>query len=280
MMLKKLNSLPRRCRWPIKWAAVGLTYFLVCYPYPRLFSRHVQHWRNPNALIEPQAPGLQPLVAELREGLADPSDPQQTMKAVERFVKARIPYAFDWETWGVADYLPTVDEVLTMGREDCDGQAVVAASLLQNLGYRAELVTDFMHVWVKTDRGELMGPRPRKALVATDRGVQVNWGWRLIAEFSDAMAYGIGVFPAGRQVIVLLAVWLALIGPRTGWRTVLVGGLLLFAGLLVMREGGRDWRTPIRWVQWVGFAQLVAGVTVLVWSGTMVRRTMETETRQ
>ena len=266
-MLKKLNNLPRRHRWPIKCAILGLTWFLVCFPYPRLFLRHVAHWRNPNALIDTKAPALQPLAADLRSLIHDGDDPQRVLKAVEGYVCQRIPYAFDWETWGVADYLPTLDEVLEMGREDCDGQAVVAANLLQSIGYRAELVTDFTHVWVKTDYGELLGPRPSKAVVATDKGLRVNWGWRLVANFSDAMGYGVAVFPAERQVIFLLAVWVVLIGPQTDRRTAWVGGLLLFASLRLMREGGHDAHAVLRWLQLIGFVTLVAGVTALVWSG-------------
>ena len=263
-MLGKLNRARRRHRWPIKCAILGLTWFLVCFPYPRLFLRHVAHWRNPNALIDTKAPALQPLAADLRSLIHDGDDPQRVLKAVEGYVCQRIPYAFDWETWGVADYLPTLDEVLEMGREDCDGQAVVAANLLQSIGYRAELVTDFTHVWVKTDYGELLGPRPSKAVVATDKGLRVNWGWRLVANFSDAMGYGVAVFPAERQVIFLLAVWVA--------------GLLLFAGLKLMREGGHDSHAVLRWLQLIGFAILVAGVTTLVWSGRSKARSPASST--
>ncbi len=264
-MLAKLNVLPRRYRWPIKWVVVGLTYFLVCYPYPRLFFRNAEHWRNPDSVLEPDAAALQPWVAELRVALADQHDPPQMLKTVERYVNQRIRYAFDWETWGVMDYLPTLDEVLALGREDCDGRAVVAASLMRKLGYKADLVSDFMHVWVKTDQGEFMNPRPFKDFVATAQGVKVNWGWRLLADFSDALGYGVGVFPMVRQAIILVVVWLALIGPRTRWPTAAIAGLLLTDGLLLMHASGRNAYAPIRWLQWVGFAQIVAGVTVLAW---------------
>ena len=266
-MLKKLNSLPRRYRWPIKWAVLGLTAFLVCYPYPQRFFTHVRRWRNPNALINADARALKPLAAQLRETLTGTDGPQRLLESVERCVNRRVSYAFDWETWGVADYLPTVDEVLAGGREDCDGRAVLAASLLHHMGYTAELVTDFVHVWVRTDHGEFMGPRPHKAVVATERGLKVDWGWRLIADYADAVAYGVAVFPMLRQIAILVVAWLVLIGPGTSRRAAIVAGLLLLVGLLAARMAGPPPGGPIRWLQWFGFAVLIAGVSVQALSG-------------
>ena len=264
-MVTRINTLPRRYRWPLKWVFVGLTLLLVCYPHPRRLITNLERWRNPNALIEPDAPALQPLVAELQGKLPNTRDPQQVLKAVEQFVWVRIPYAFDWVTWGVVDYIPTVDEVLAKSREDCDGRAVIAASLLCKLGYHAELVSDFMHVWVKTDRGELMGPRPNKAVVGTDRGARINWSWRLLADFGDAMGYGIAVFPKLREVIVVVACWLALIGPRTGRWAPVAAALLLGVGWLILRTSGQDAWHPHRALQGVGAACCVAGILAQAW---------------
>ncbi|MCK4659470.1 MAG: transglutaminase domain-containing protein [Phycisphaerae bacterium] len=265
-MLEKLNSLPRRYRWSIKGAVLGVTCFLVLYPYPHLFLKHIRHWQNPNALIDPHAPALQVLADELRETLEGTEDPREVLRAVENCVTEHIEYQFDWERWGVADYLPTLNEVLANRREDCDGRAVAAASLLQNLGYRAELVSDFAHVWVKTDHGELLGPGAVKALIATDEGLKVNWCWGLISSFADALGYGVAVFPLGRELIVLVVVWLMLLDTRTPWRFAAIGAVLLLIGLLLMHLGGENPRAPIRWLQVVGFAQLVVGPVVLVWS--------------
>ena len=61
-----LNRLHWYVRWPCKWAAFAIIYFIVCFPYPSLFIRHVRHWSNPNALIEPDAPA-----PTLGSGIAD-----------------------------------------------------------------------------------------------------------------------------------------------------------------------------------------------------------------
>ncbi|MCP4594577.1 MAG: hypothetical protein GY842_27925 [bacterium] len=263
-MLKRLNKLPRKLRWPIKWAVVVAVYFLVCFPYPHLFLRHVTRWRNPNVLVDAQAPALKPLLAELGNGAAMDEDPQQVMARVESLVRERVPYAFDWETWGVADYLPTLDEVFAEGREDCDGRAVVAASLMQALGHEAELVSDFTHVWVRTAHGEFMGPRAHPALAATEHGLRVDWGWRLVADYVDALGYGVAVFPLMREMILLATVWLMLLGRERNWPAAFCGALLMIGGLLVMRVGGHPLLGPVRWLQVIGGLQLIAGMGSLV----------------
>jgi len=255
-----LNQFRWYARLPLKWSLFGLAALLVCYPHPALLAEHVRHWKNPNALIEPNAESLQPLARKLRESIPPGLSPNKTLRRVEQFVLKHVPYEWDWNTWGMADYLPTVDEVLKKGKEDCDGRAVIAASLLTNLGYKSEIVTDFAHVWVKTDHGETMGPGKQKAVEATDGGLKVNW--RGLAQLPRALAYGIAVFPQARELILLLVGWYLLLRSCSGIRR---SGLLLcifIAGLYAMRMGGADYRNPIMWLQWMGVGLLLAGVVL------------------
>lgn len=240
-----LNRLRWYVRWPCKWAAFGIVYFIVCFPYPSLFIRHVRHWSNPNALIEPNAPALQPWVQELRAMPAE-SDPQAVLKRVQQFVYDHVPYDWDWNTWGLVDYMPTITEVIEMGHEDCDGRAVVAASLLRNLGFNAHIVTDFAHVWVATDYGETMGPGKIKTVEMTDKGLKFQWGGLL--ELPRATAYGTAVFPIGREIILLLAAWLLLM--RTSPR-LLLGGFtlsLMLIGLYLVYQEDEPLRSVHSWV--------------------------------
>jgi len=253
-----LNTLPWYTRLPIKWAILGLTVFLVCFPYPNLFVRHVRHWRNPNALIEPDATSLQPWVEELRPELPSDLPPREVLQRVERFVYEKVPYDWDWNTWGQSDYLPTVTELIEMGREDCDGRAVIAASLLQNFGFKAQIVTDFAHVWVRTDQGELMGPGRRKAIVATDRGLQFHW--RALAGLPQATVYGIAVFPLIRELIVLFVAWWLLLRINAGITRSLLALVLLCTGLLVLRAGASEYLKPVQWMQIVGALAMSSAV--------------------
>lgn len=253
-------------RWPVKCAVVGVVAFGIYFPNPLLFLRHVDHWRNPNAMIDPELPALQPLIHELHATLDPELPPGKVLARVQKFVETKIEYAWDWETWGAADYLPTLAEVLAMGREDCDGRAVVAASLLNAppLSYEAELVTDFTHVWVKTNKGETMGPPKdrRKSVEGTKDGLRIHWS--TIANVPKALAYGVAVFPWQREVVLILAVWLMTLG--RGWgvlRAVVVLGLLA-GGLWCLRLGGSSPYDPSVWLQWVAVLHFLVAVAVTV----------------
>ncbi len=261
-MWTKFQNLPRYFRWPIKVLVLAVTMFLICFPDPALFVRHVQHWQDPNAMIDPALPALGPWFEEMQERLDDADNPKQVLRAVERFVEEKVPYRFDWETWGAADYLPTLPEVLEKGYEDCDGRAVVAASLLQKLGYKAELVTDFAHVWVKTDRGETMNPGKNRSVTATDKGLSINWK-AVTRSLPRSLAYSLSPFPLLRQLIFLGVLWGLLLRPGLGlvWPAVCL--LVLINGLIILRFGGVNWQQPNVAAQWWGLLQMMGAVWLL-----------------
>jgi hypothetical protein len=257
-----LNKLRWYARWPIKTIVFLLVLLLVLFPYPNRLIRHVERLRNPAVLVDPEAPEVGPLTEELRPQLDGAESPADALKTVERYVYAKVPYAWDWETWGTADYLPTISEVVTMGKEDCDGRAVLAASLLQNLGYKAELVTDFGHVWVKTDKGETMGPGKKKAAVATKEGLKFQPG--ALSQMVRSTGYGIAVFPLARELVVLLVFWFLMLRPRGGRVCTFLSLVLLIDALLFIRIGARNPRNPVLWVQWIGVANFVIAVLLLI----------------
>jgi len=259
---RKLHAMPWHARWLVKWAAVGLSVLAVTYPYPHLLVRNVLRWRNPNAMIEPNAAKLRPMLDELRQRIDPSLAPPDVLRQVEKYVCRRIEYAWDWDTWGVADYLPTVEETLDAGREDCDGRAVVAASLLRGLGYRADIVSDFAHVWVQTDHGETMSPGQSKSVIASDeKGIEVRW--RTMSNLPTALAYGVSPFPLGRELVVLAVLWLTLLRPGFGRATGAAGAAILVCGLLALRHGGHVWQHPIIWAQATGVV-LIAGTGVFL----------------
>lgn len=257
-----LNELRWYARLPAKWAVFGLTVLLVCFPNPRRLVAHINHWRDPNALIEPDAPAIQPLVEELRPQMTDDLSPTDALRRVERFVYEKLPYEWDWITWGTADYLPTVTEAIEMGREDCDGRAVLAASLLANFGFETQIVTDFAHVWVKTDKGETMGPGKNKVVVATKEGLRVQWA--SLAEIPRATAFGVGVFPLGREMIILSMLWLLLLRRGGGVIPSAVGLSALTCGLVILRAGSYAYLHPTVWMQWLGLTIFVGGLAALL----------------
>jgi hypothetical protein len=244
-VLYKLNQRKWFVRRPIKLAVFAAIVFLTLFPYPRVFWRHVQHLRQNQTLTDPQAPGLQPVRAELQdfalEKHLDLTSPPSLIRAVEAFVYHRVPYAWDWDNWGVADYLPSVAEVVAKGREDCDGRAVLAAALIRSFGVPAKLAADPRHVWVSTPAGDVMHPLGKPVFQQGPHGVQIHW--RALLD-PTPLAYGIAVFPLVRELIILLAAWGLLLSPRMSRLTAGVLLLLLVESLMMIRLAGSDPISP------------------------------------
>lgn len=258
-----LQRAPVPLRWPIKWAVFILVTFLVLYPYPWVFARQVRHLRQLDALPDPQHPAVAELAERFEARLAataDPSDPKAVLSAVDQFVREQIPYAWDWDTWGVADYVPTLDELLAVGREDCDGRAVLAASLLRRRGIEAHLVGDFRHVWLSTPLGETMGPLEQASFTAHADGLHIRW--RAVLDLGP-LAVGVSLFPLARELIILMTLWLLLLPPRPGLVRAGIGGLVLFQALLLLRLAGADVLAPNAMLAWAALLHLPAAAWIL-----------------
>lgn len=260
-----LNALPTFWRIPAKISIFLIALFLVCFPRPLLFVEHVRRWKNPNQLVNPDSPALAPLADEVRTLMPPDGAPSDVLKVVEKFVLKRVAYEWDWNNWGNADYIPTVEEALEKGKEDCDGRAVVAASLLTRIGYPAQIVTDFSHVWVSTEQGDLMGPGETKAIVATKEGLKVSRSaWKPLGK---ALAYCVAPFPLQRELILLAVLWWLLLRQGGGASRSLVALAFMLNGLLFLRAGGENYWKPMMWMQLVGIANLLGGISCLFLRG-------------
>ncbi|MBU0639073.1 MAG: hypothetical protein KKB50_09430 [Planctomycetes bacterium] len=280
---------------PVKLFVFAVVTFFVLFPSPGQFVRHLSRLRNLDAIVEPDAPQLAEWEEELQDwatsyrarleaglseeaktvGDGDVPPVNEMQRRVQGMVLERVRYAWDWDTWGSADYIPTVAEMFAAAagdphgelREDCDGRAVLAASLMRRMGYKADLVTDLRHVWVKTPQGEWMGPGKAKAMVSTPEGTRLNWAVAL-GNVPMSLSYGISVFPLARELVILAAAYVLLLHTRTPWRTALLAAVLLVQGLLFMRCGvfspqqiagfGRSWPATI------GLLHIVGGICILL----------------
>ncbi len=236
---KALNNLPWHKRGPLKAVLFSLGTALVLYPKVWLLPRTVERYADMDSVLDPQHAALAPLADEVRSDLADKADSQAALAVVQKVVYRHVPYAYDWDVWGVMEYLPTVDEVFQKGREDCDGRAVVAASLLRRLGYDASLVTDLLHVWVQTPMGETMSPTGgEKVLIATRTGTRARITPRIGNNLARGLAFGVAAFPLGRELLILAWLCALTIQPRSSfWRRV-AGCLVLWIALDTMRRAG------------------------------------------
>lgn len=281
MLLRLLNPSRRRYRWPIKLVFLAAILVFVHYPDPRLMVRHARHWSDLGALIDPDEPALGPMVAgverelEERPGILD--RPQDVQRVVQRVVYMRIPYEWDWVTWGCVDYIPTVRETVEQGREDCDGRAVVAASVLRKLGYEAHLVTDGSHMWVRTKSGDSMAPMKtasgRTLVTTAEAGIRIDpravLGARaLLIDWPKNLAYGAAVFPVLRVAIIAAAVLLVLLPRRPRWAWALIGAALVIGGLFAWRQMCADpWNNSLSGA-WLGLSLCGLGGLAAARSGS------------
>lgn len=263
----RFHQRPRRVRWPAKSLAFGLVVLVVLFPKVWLLPRYISRLADINALLDPASPGLAPLEERVRCDAPPDAPPATLGAAVERVVCARLPYAFDWDVWSVADYWPTVDEALAQGRADCGGRAVVAASLLRRMGYAAWLTTDLKHVWVVTPEAELMGPgEGAKTLVGTETGTRARLSLDTLANVGRGLSYGIAVFPLTREIAILAALGALSVQPRSSVARRIAGWVLLVGALGLLRFAGPS---PTGWAEhpalvYVGVVLAAAGWFALV----------------
>ncbi len=241
---RRMHEIHPLLRWPLKLALFIGTTLLVLFPNPALIPVLFERLSNLEKLLDASEPGLAPLEQRVRDQLAAGGDVADLLAIVEAEVYATVPYAHDWQTWGVMEYLPTVSEVLEKGREDCDGRAVVAASLLRRLGQPAWLVSDLLHMWVQTPGGEAMGPTGSEKTLSSGRPgaerTQTVLTPRTLVNVGRGLSYGVAVFPLERQLIILAALCALTVHPwSSGWRR-LSGCLLLWIGLDLMRDAGHS----------------------------------------
>lgn len=297
------SQVPRRLKWywraPLKLFVFLVVVFFVLFPNPIQLRRHIAHISDYEAMIDADAPQLADWDRQIREQLSteaakkrksavvappaephwdDALSPKHVQKQVERFVLKNVKYGWDWDVWGSADYMPTVREMFERAaempggivREDCDGRAVMAASLMRRLGYQSSIVTDLRHVWVVTPQGEWMGPGRGKTMRSTKTGNKVNV-FATLSNVPVSLSYGVAVFPLWRSFIILVAAWLLLSRRGLSRRVFWFAGLLLVQGLLFMRLG---YAAPEAvsgsvqaWPSWLGLAHILFGIVFLMWCG-------------
>jgi hypothetical protein len=277
---RRLNRLRWFWRWPLKLVIFLVGTFLVLYPKFWLFPTCVERLADMNALLDPDHPEIAVLHDQLCDEISGEMPPPEALKAVQDAVCKRIPYSWDWDTWGVAEYLPTVAEVFDKGREDCDGRAVVAASVLRRMGYEASLVSDLLHVWVHTPQGETMSPTGgEKTLVGTAQGTKTKLSLRVLSNMARGLSYSVSVFPLTRELIILALIGVVAMQPRSsGWRR-LCGCLVLWIALDTLRDAGQaaalDGEFRHVAMVWLGVGLLIAGWLILaVRAGGRQRRSV------
>jgi len=159
MMWERVAHLKYYWRWLLKCCVFVIVLFFILNPNPWLFIQQLYIYANVEQLIQTDFEGLEEINREIDARLAPNATKIEEFKAVERYVYEKIPYAYDWDNWGNLDYWPSAEQTLKRGREDCDGRAVLAASILRSRGFtEATLAGNLRHIWVTIGKDGLMSP--------------------------------------------------------------------------------------------------------------------------
>ncbi|MEK7467188.1 MAG: transglutaminase family protein [Planctomycetota bacterium] len=133
-------------------------FLFLLFPHPGRAIREVRTLSDPNALIAPDDPAVAKLSSEVDASIPSTLDRPHQVAWIEKFVEKRIVYANDWDQWWNVDYWPSPSETLASGREDCDGIAVLTASLLRHRGFKARIEASYEHVWVEVEGDRILNP--------------------------------------------------------------------------------------------------------------------------
>ncbi len=263
-------------RVSLKVALLAGVVLFALYPNPVLLVRQVGHLLNMESLIQPDLPAMPEINRAIDQLLATNTPTLTEFKAVERFVYRRIAYQYDWHGWWNLDYWPTAAEVWERQREDCDGRAVLAASILRARGHAdARLVANLQHVWVAVGTNELMGPMADKNF-RREGGKLVDGklvGAKTVITLPsmrtllDSLAMTCK-FPAWRVVLMLVTVLALAFHPAADTGRFAMLCALMLAGYAVFLDwcvcrldrdaAGFDWNFPVA-------AVLILGSLVCAW---------------
>ncbi|MBI3877119.1 MAG: transglutaminase domain-containing protein [Verrucomicrobia bacterium] len=251
-------------RCAIKLTALALLTLVVLFPHPLLLVREIQHVCDVESLLQTNLPALVQINHDIDALLATNTAKLTEFKAVERFVYQRIKYQYDWDNWGNLDYWPTAAEVLERGREDCDGQAVLAATILRARGHtNARIVANLNHVWVAVGTNELMGPQADKNI--RREGGKTIVTFPALKTVLDNLAFA-SKFPVTREIILFFGLLLACYHPcesLAGFFGLSTMGLIGFA--LLLHWGGQRMDREVSGVNFdfvFGLLLLVASVAL------------------
>lgn len=201
-MWNRLAKLSFKWRLAIKLAVFGLATFAVLYPRLDLLWKQAGNLGDLDALIEMPLASLPEINAAIDAQLTPDATTIDELAAVERFVWHAIQYEYDWDNWANVDYWPSAAEVWERKREDCDGQAVLAACILRSRGFDdASLVGNINHIWVRSGRYYILGPDEAPTLVG-DSG-EFTLALPSLRNVLVGVAF-VGEFPVARTVLLYL----------------------------------------------------------------------------
>ena len=207
-------------RASIKFALYLIFLLFVLFPNPSLVFERISAYANTDALFETSFPEMATINARIDSLLPENYTFQDEYKAIVRFVYDNIHYEFDWDNWANSEYWPSASKVWRRGREDCDGQAILAVAIFRSRGYKnANIVGSMQHLWIRVNGKELMGPDTEKLVVVQDGKKHFRMpSWRYTL---DTVAMQLNYFPKFRIAILLITLLALLYHPASNLKWLL-----------------------------------------------------------
>lgn len=242
IFLRAWNKIARFPVWAqiiLKSAIFVVVLIIVLFPNPILLVKQIYTYTHLDSLIQTTFPEMEHINQELDAILPSNATRQQEFQMIQRYVYQHIPYMYDWHNWGNADFWPTAEQVWQRQREDCDGQAVLAASILRARGFEsARLMGNIRHIWVAVDEEELMSPDREQTVIYEEGKIRINWPSREL--LFGALAIYFGDFPGIRHVILLFTLLGLCYHPGSSFSRFLGLAIMALIGLIVLQDWARQ----------------------------------------
>jgi hypothetical protein len=237
----KLATLRFIWRLAIKLGLFAGVVLFVLYPNPVLFVRQFHHYADVEALIQPNFREMTMINREIDALLPADTSRENEFKAIQRYVYQHIRYAYDWDNWGNFDFWPTAEQVWQRKQEDCDGRAILAASILRARGFTtAKLRGNFRHIWVAVDRDELMGPDQEQTFELEGGKPTI-----VLPSFDFALksvAFYIAEFPGIRNLIIFFTLLVLCYHPCRNLTEFFGMATLGLIGFILLKDWAQDLR--------------------------------------
>lgn len=139
-----------------------------------------------------------------------PNDPQ----AIENYVLEKLPYQYDWQTYGVPFYFPTAKEAVLKGTGDCKTRFIVIASIFEAMEIPYNQSFSLSHFWIDYEgKTENNIEQSDYALILRDEsGTRLQLPKEDLVEIFDVLKEGFWDYmPLPRKILLTLGLPLSIL---------------------------------------------------------------------
>ncbi len=107
------------------------------YPQPLNLGKSIYRLFNPP--VNPSAEGICSVLERTTSTCP---------REIEEVILTMLPYQYDWQTYNMPWYFPTVEEVLSIKTGDCKSRLIVLSSVLEAKQKNYQINASLTHIWV------------------------------------------------------------------------------------------------------------------------------------